>query len=770
MVCFRRYSGYAALLMGALLFALPATGQDEGEAGHMHGPDGRHIAVASTFGASTGKSILSHHDLRITDTRKPGEDGEGEVVLGCDVHSVVYRKDDRQTPVHKEHNTFEPENGVYGSHMMYKEPGEYVIVENVTFPDGTKTTLEFPIWVPAPNGAVHADHGVSPLWYFVGGIGGLLLVSGAFLIGRRSGRRAAATLTTLALLVALLPPLAGNAQEEGEAGHMHGPDGRHIAVAGTFSQGAAPLKAYPSADLKDFAVQMEGNYRFRLSIENEELKTDPDVVTLAPDAVKTLDLTVVAAKESGIAGGLTTTGKVAPNPNRAVNVNARVGGRVLRVGLTQGDTVQAGHLVAILDSPEVAEAQAALVRTRFEAQQAQAALNRAKAQTQEAQAELERALIDAENARGKAANFQKVLARQKELAASGAFAQGPVEAVRSAMATAEGELRSARAALANLEAQARRLEEGAKSGVVARRELEAAQTAVTQGQTRVTTAEQQVEIAKTAFAREERIQQQGLRNAREVQQAEADLEAALLTARSEEAMVATQRRTVQASRNRTREEEAAVLKAQTAIQSALHRLALQDATPGGGSQVTITAPMGGAVETRPVNAGEVVSAGQTLATLLDTETVWVESDVFEKDLNRIRVGQRVTIAADARPGRTFAGTISYIGGEVNPETRAVRVRTVVRNPGELLKPNMFVRVGISATGSSVGVTIPREALQEDGGKQVIFLEEGPGTYRRREVQPGETLGDSVVIGTGLLAGEKVVTKGAYQLLAKSKTG
>ena len=90
-------------------------------------------------------------------------------------------------------------------------------------------------------------------------------------------------------------------------------------------------------------------------------------------------------------------------------------------------------------------------------------------------------------------------------------------------------------------------------------------------------------------------------------------------------------------------------------------------------------------------AGEVVSAGQPLASILNAGVVWVESDVFEKDLPRIRVGQAVTIIADAVPGREFLGRISYIGGEVNVESRAVRIRTVVNNPGEVLKPNMFAR-------------------------------------------------------------------------------
>jgi RND family efflux transporter MFP subunit len=240
--------------------------------------------------------------------------------------------------------------------------------------------------------------------------------------------------------------------------------------------------------------------------------------------------------------------------------------------------------------------------------------------------------------------------------------------------------------------------------------------------------------------------------------------------RSAQATVASQKRTVEATRSALKEAEASALRERGVLKAAQNRLRLLGVTPGGGSQVTITAPIGGEVEKRPINAGEVVTVGQTLAAILNTETVWVESDVYEKDLSRVRVGQRVTIAADAVPGRTFAGTISYIGGEVNPETRAVRVRTVVANPGERLKPNMFVRVAIASSGAESAVTVPQEAVQEDGAEQVVFIAEGEGAYRRRVVRIGPTLGDQVVILSGMLPGEKVVTKGAYQLLAKAKQG
>jgi multidrug efflux pump subunit AcrA (membrane-fusion protein) len=81
---------------------------------------------------------------------------------------------------------------------------------------------------------------------------------------------------------------------------------------------------------------------------------------------------------------------------------------------------------------------------------------------------------------------------------------------------------------------------------------------------------------------------------------------------------------------------------------------------------------------------------------------------------------------------------------------------------------MFVQVGLRAA-HSLSVTIPVEALQEESGEQIVFVQEGDG-YRRRIVKTGATLGDQVTVESGVKPGEKVVTRGAYQLLAQWKKG
>lgn len=710
-----------------LLFAcLPVLAFAQEEEGHMHGPDGRHVAVASTFGATSGKSILSHHDLRV-------EGPDGKSVVGADVHSIIHRRGNPQDVIHREHNAYEPENEVYGSHMMYKQPGEYTIVENVTLPDKRKLTVSFDVWVPAPAGA-EEEHAHGPNWLLIigGPLLGLLLLYGAY----RAGRKSAAAAASVLLILGSLPVIA---QEE--EGHMHGPDGRHVAVASTFGSASVPLKAFPTADLKESATKAVDDIKFTLSIENEELETDPNVVQLEAEVAKSIGLKTepVAALRGG--GGLTTTGQVRPNPNGAVTVNARVSGRVVSVGVTPGDQARSGQSIALIDSSELA--------------QLQAEYRRGLAGQAEARANLERERANVSAAEVRLANAQVVLRRQQQLARAGAFASAPVEEARSRVNEAEGELKEARSALQNMEATAERMRRGLESGVVSRREAEAANAAAEQARIRVSTAQTQLELAQLALTRETQINTQGLRNAREVQQAEAEVRIA--------------RAAVQTARSELAAAKAGQVRAATATQSAAVQIRQLGATPGGGSRIQAITPIGGEVESRPVNVGQQVSEGEVLATLLNTDSVWIESDVFERELQRIRTGQEVSIVAEALPNRTIGGRIAYIGAEVNPETRSVKVRTVVHQRQELLKPNMFVRVVI-AFGSGSDLTVPTAAIQDDSGTPVVFVESELGSYVRTVVQLGSGLGDRTIISSGLKAGDKVVTQGAYQLLAKAKGG
>jgi multidrug efflux pump subunit AcrA (membrane-fusion protein) len=718
------------LILAALASVTFALAQEE-EAGHMHGPDGRHIAVASTFGPATGKQILSHHDLRI-------EGPDGKAIIGADVHSIIHKRGDPNAVIHREHNAYEAENEVYGSHMMYREPGEYTIIENITLPDKREMSVEFPIWVPAPALATtEEEHAHGPNWLLI--IGGPILGLALLYVAYRAGRKSA--IAGVASLILVLGTVPAYAQEE-EAGHMHGPDGRHVAVASTFGESAAtPLKAYPAEDLSESVTKREGDIKLVLSIENEEIETDPNVIQFSSEMAETVGLKTVSAEVAGSQGSLVTTGQVKPNPNGAVTITARAPGRVVRVGVTPGDTIGEGQVVAVIDSPDVARAQAEYSSASASSAEAKAAFLSAQSQVEAAEARLQNATAN--------------LKRQQDLAKAGAFSSPTVEDARSRVAAAEGELREAQTSYDNLQATAERMQRGFEQGVVPRNEAERAKSAADQAKSRLDTARNQLAIAKQSLTREEDIQRQGLRNAKEVQQAEAEVRiahAGLQTSRSELAQA-----------------KAAQVRTQMAAESAATLLRQYGASPGGGSQVTHKTAIGGEVESRPISEGQTVQAGDVLARVLNTSTVWIEGDVFEKDLAKVRVGQPVTVSADALPGRTFQGTVDYIAAEVNTQSRAVRVRTVVKQSDELLKPNMFARMILGGGGEGM-VAVPAVAIQEDAGSQVVFVEAEPGSYRRTVVQVASTLGDRVLISQGLGAGDKVVTQGSYQLLAKAKGG
>jgi membrane fusion protein, heavy metal efflux system len=708
-------------------FSVVGFAQEE-EPGHMHGPDGRHIVAPQASGGAQ-KFILSHHDMRI-------EGPDGKIVLGCKVDSTISRKGKPDDVIHTEHNAYEPENEVYGSHMTYKEPGEYVISQAVTLPDGKTTSVEFPVYVPAVAGtATEPEHEHGPNYpLIIGGIvAGLLVLFGVYKLGQKNARVGGATLLVLALIGAVSLSNFAWAQEE-EEGHMHGADGRHI-VAPDAAKSAGPmLKAYPAPNHGESAEKVVDGIKFVLSIENEEMTPDPDLVAIGQEQAKLIGLKTASVQLSSTAGGLQTTGQVSANPNGMVVVNARASGRIVSLGALPGTTVTRGTSLAVIESPELGEAQAAFKRAVAEVTQANASVRIAQSG------------ISAAETRFNVA--QRTLTRQKQLAATGAFALPSLEAAKSAVSRAEKEVSAAETSVRSLEVRVGQLEQGVASGVVARRELEAATAELETAKSGQADAQRQVRLANEALAREEAIAAKGLRNAKEVDLAQSEVDIA--------------RSVLSSSRNGLLQARADLSRAQSMVRVARDQIALFGGGGGGGNRVVIMAPISGEIERRSVSVGQTVAVGQELYELLNAEVVWVLSDVYEADIPKVRIGQKVEVVADALPGRTYPGEVAFVHNEVDEKTRTTKVRIVVHNSGERLKQNMFVRVQLG-TGGRGQTLVPTAAVQTTGGVSVVFVEEVHGTYRRTVVQTAGTLGDRTIIKSGLEPGKKVVTDGAYQL-------
>ena len=188
----------------------------------------------------------------------------------------------------------------------------------------------------------------------------------------------------------------------------------------------------------------------------------------------------------------------------------------------------------------------------------------------------------------------------------------------------------------------------------------------------------------------------------------------------------------------------------------------------GSSDYELRSPIAGSVVERNVAVGTEVHADQDRPVIIvaDLSTVWVEADVFEQDLSRVRVNDDATIEVVAFPGRQFRGRITYVGNTVDPQTRVSHARIELPNPDRALRPGMFARV--RALGQSEGaVEIPMSAVLARRDQFFVFVRNADGSYTQREVRRGEQHGQHVAILSGLHLGEPVVTEGAILLDAEA---
>jgi Cu(I)/Ag(I) efflux system membrane fusion protein/cobalt-zinc-cadmium efflux system membrane fusion protein len=144
-----------------------------------------------------------------------------------------------------------------------------------------------------------------------------------------------------------------------------------------------------------------------------------------------------------------------------------------------------------------------------------------------------------------------------------------------------------------------------------------------------------------------------------------------------------------------------------------------------------------------------------LFTVADLSTVWVNAQIFQTDIGRIKPGDTAAVTVDAYPGKTFRGRVDVILPQVDMNTRTVRARLVFSNPGLLLKPGMFVNVVLAAPAGK-RLTIPASSIFHSGTRNLIFVNKGEGNLEPREVELGPRAGDDYVVLKGIKPGESLV--------------
>ena len=215
--------------------------------------------------------------------------------------------------------------------------------------------------------------------------------------------------------------------------------------------------------------------------------------------------------------------------------------------------------------------------------------------------------------------------------------------------------------------------------------------------------------------------------------------------------------------------EADLRQAEAEAVRARSRLANLNGNSGGvAGQYVLRAPHAGMISERQVSAGSEVrpDAVNPLFVITDPGRVWVQVDLPEQKIGKVKIGQAVLVQVDAYPDESFIGKITAIAGALDPVTRRVQVRCEIDNSQLKLKPEMYARVSPIADVHDSLPRIPNTAIVTQGLYSYVFVEQGVGVLQRRKVSLGLQGHEDSYVRDGLKTGERVVTSGALLLNAE----
>jgi cobalt-zinc-cadmium efflux system membrane fusion protein len=434
-------------------------------------------------------------------------------------------------------------------------------------------------------------------------------------------------------------------------------------------------------------------------------------------------------------------------------------------------------------------------------------------------ANAESAVKAAEAAYQRAESARKLAAaelqRKRSLVEAGAVQYKPLEDARREMADARAALITAQSALTASESQQKRVEKLNELGTASKREVEAAHAAHAESAASVESAKARAEIAQQTLTREQKIFDEKIYARRETESAESALTQAEREAQEKQAAQEQARKRLEIAQSpqkaaalremenrlaaldallkretdvsqqnllaarEVQQAESEVAQAQVEVRAAANALRLFKVNPQSTTVgVPVVAPIAGVVTERRIKLGEMVDAMATMFTVMNLSRVWVELDVYEKDVPKVRLGQLVRLRAAGEIGKLgnweteeWTGRVIYVGSVVDEKKRTVKVRTEVGNERRAvpdLKPNMFVTGSIVTGTGKPALTVPREAIADEGGGKFVYIQwpDNKG-WERHPILVLATSSRYAAI-KGPAAGEKVATKGLALVQAAVK--
>jgi membrane fusion protein (multidrug efflux system) len=180
----------------------------------------------------------------------------------------------------------------------------------------------------------------------------------------------------------------------------------------------------------------------------------------------------------------------------------------------------------------------------------------------------------------------------------------------------------------------------------------------------------------------------------------------------------------------------------------------------------VVAPFDGRVGIRQVNPGQFLNKGDAIVTLEATHPIYADFTLPQQDVTHLRPGLAVKVRVDAFPEREFAGTVEATDPRVSATTRSVRVRAVLPNEDEALRPGMFAHVDVELPDEQRVIVLPATAIVYSpygDSVYVVAKENGTTIAQQRFVEVGPKRGDQIALRKGVAAGDEVVTAGQGKL-------
>lgn len=192
------------------------------------------------------------------------------------------------------------------------------------------------------------------------------------------------------------------------------------------------------------------------------------------------------------------------------------------------------------------------------------------------------------------------------------------------------------------------------------------------------------------------------------------------------------------------------------------------ATSGEQGTFQIKSRKSGTIVERHVTVGQVVGANQLLFHAIDLSKLWASANIYEKDINKVSLGQNVFVTLDGSPKESYEGKLTYIGSIIDEKSRTLPVKTELINTKDTLKPGAFVQLVIHTNKKKDAILIPSSAIvdideeKEEEHKHIVYIKEGD-SYKPRNIKVIKHDKEYTEVISGLMTGDLLVVDGGYQL-------